>query len=138
MHPAGGFCIIEDVIFIIQKVPHSKYAVRDEFSSRGSTLLNLIINKIRFTSFSTITESPGCIKAAQRWFSFSFQSRMLPAKYIPLCGIRKGLLSSSTHLPYLVSSTRIIIACRIILSTVFRKFIYKCPFSVYIRTISCV
>ena len=54
------FYIIEDVIFIIQKVPHSKYAVRDEFSSRGSTLLNLIINKIRFTSFSTITESPDC------------------------------------------------------------------------------
>ena len=25
----------------------------------------------------TITESPGCIKAAQRWFSYTFPSRML-------------------------------------------------------------
>lgn len=87
--------MIEDVIFIIQKVPHSKYAVRDEFSSRGSTLLNLIINKIRFTSFSTITESPDCFTATQRQSSEGSVDKKLSA-----CGF-----SLWYHVPNLLVSS---------------------------------
>lgn len=87
--------MIEDVIFIIQKVPHSKYAVRDEFSSRGSTLLNLIINKIRFTSFSTITESPDCFTATQRQSSEGSVDKKLSACGFSLWYHVSNLLVSS-------------------------------------------
>lgn len=97
-----------------KKVPHSKHAVRDEFSSsRGSTLLDLIKNKIRPTSFSTITESPDCFTATQRQSSEGSVDKKLSA-----CGF-----SLWYHVPnLLVSSSCFHMSHYIIEDVVVKKF----------------